>query len=1399
MRRLLLCLAAFSFGCDFEPTDVDGDGWIIPLDCDDNNADVHPEAPEICDGLDNDCDDESEVESVAEIIDEGLERDWFLDADLDGHGGPITKSACEQPEGYLNVETDCDDDDPDQNPDAEEVCNGEDDDCDTEVDEGSANTTTYYPDVDGDGYGDGISPVTACAKPADHVENGDDCVDTDAAINPDTIWFFDLDGDGYGDVDDAQPGCTAPTGGYVLDFTDCDPFDGKSYPGADEICDDSDNDCNGVVDDDPTDPTTYYADDDKDGYGDKNQTKEKCDKPKGHVKNDDDCDDTDPDLHPETYWYRDIDDDGYGDPADSDQACKSPSNKHIRDNTDCEPDLEDSYPGAIEVCDGVDNDCNGDIDDDPVDIKDFYADVDGDEYGDASSHTIACDAPKKHVEDDSDCNDEDGDAWEELLWYLDDDDDGYGDPATETLSCGPPTKHYVDNSDDCDDELPDVFVETLWYLDDDGDEYGDPATEVTWCGAPDEDHVDNGDDCNDEDPGLHPETEWFFDGDDDDYGAETGSIVQCLAPDSDYVLVGGDCKDGNEDINPGEEEECLDGANPDGVDDNCNNEIDEGCPSLWCGDIEEDTTWDARDGGHFVTCDIHVLDDATLTVEDGALVAFLENTSLIIGATLDPGVLDVQGTDQGVVFTSWNTVPDPGDWNGVRLTPYADDSTIEGLTIQYAGQESEQALYVDDVYVTIIDSIIELSDGDGLKVSGEPELLVKGTLFQDNANYGMVCDDTPCIDPTPDSFTGNQFIENGLPLYLNDVDDLGSLANDNLFQDNVANHVRAGAGNLENSATWRNIGTPIHLGWLNVRHPSKAPVLTLDPGVELRFDLHAEMIVGGENEPGDLIIAGTEEDPVVITSNQTSPQNGDMGFLILASEASELSDIQWLELSYAGQSYGAGLHVDTYAGVSVRDTTVRYSKGSGIAVNGRAELLRNTVTDNDINGIWLGQESELIKLDENTITHNDEAAIHIFHDLTVVNGIGKNNVISDNGENTIRLQVDGAPVDEEITWVDPGVPYHVQGDLRIAGTNAHLTLEDNVELYFDTEVGLEVGPNGEQGTLTINGDRTDGQPVVLSTWADLGPATWDGVSFWTNNAQGDLTGFDLNNGGGAHGPWPGGIYIDGGTVSLDDCYVYDNLEFGVHLPSGNLSMTDCTIESTEAKGTAGPRDGTGVYIRGTISEFTGNTITANDGYGLAFDSADAVSGMNADNDISSNGFNVVYVYGGGISQDATWPALDIPYRVNGNILDVTATWTVTGAHIQFSSNLYVYVGGQNWEGGDLIATDAVFSSSAPTPGAWGGFEFTNASGISNMSGSTVEYANRGIVVKSASITLHDNLISNSLEEGICLHSAATVTENELANNGTVGIRCAQTGDQTDLSTNTYDSNTDGETQDCDPI
>ena len=163
---------------------------------------------------------------------------------------------------------DCNDNAAAINPAATEVCDGIDNDCDGSTDEGVQ--TTYYRDMDGDGFGNPSNTTLACSLPSGYVTNNTDCDDNDALGFPGQVWYADVDNDGYSNGSTLTQ-CLRPAGYKVpaeLTATtgDCNDNAAAINPAATEICDSVDNDCDGMTDEGVH--TTYSRYMEGDRFGD---------------------------------------------------------------------------------------------------------------------------------------------------------------------------------------------------------------------------------------------------------------------------------------------------------------------------------------------------------------------------------------------------------------------------------------------------------------------------------------------------------------------------------------------------------------------------------------------------------------------------------------------------------------------------------------------------------------------------------------------------------------------------------------------------------------------------------------------------------------------------------------------------------------------------------------------------------------------------------------------------------------------------------------------------------------------------------------------------------------------------------------------------------------------------
>jgi Lamin Tail Domain/Putative metal-binding motif len=420
-------------------------------DCDDTDDSNYLGAEERCDDVDNDCDgDIDESDAVDSLV-------WYQDSDGDRYGDPDSSvNACDVPEGYAGDDTDCDDTDDSVNSGAAETCDSIDNDCDGDIDEDDAiDALAWYTDNDNDSWGDGLDVSWSCEQPSGTVATSGDCDDETADVSPDATevcddidnncdgtvdegtaadagtWYNDADADGWGDAGFGTLSCTQPSG-FVATPGDCDDGVATTSPDSSELCDGADNNCDGDVDEDSAvDATTWYSDNDADGYGDPDLGAASCSAPSGTVADATDCDDTDSGAFPgatetcdeadndcngtidddatdASTWYEDADEDGYGLASSSTTACELPPG-YVSDATDCDDSSDLAYPGGTEVCDSIDNDCDGASDEpDAEDAVVLYLDGDGDGYGISDSTTTSCDALSGWAELSGDCDDSDG-------------------------------------------------------------------------------------------------------------------------------------------------------------------------------------------------------------------------------------------------------------------------------------------------------------------------------------------------------------------------------------------------------------------------------------------------------------------------------------------------------------------------------------------------------------------------------------------------------------------------------------------------------------------------------------------------------------------------------------------------------------------------------------------------------------------------------------------------------------------------------------------------------------------------------------------------------------------------------------------------------------------------------
>jgi hypothetical protein len=463
--------------CDpatFGERDGDGDSYVDAVccnedesgrrfcgdDCNDFRRDAHLGASEVCEGFDNDCDG---------LVDEGLLVRHYRDSDFDLHGSSgESMEVCPGTPGWSLASDDCDDSSPVRHGAQLEICDSIDNDCDGTVDEAPV-AIAWYPDEDGDLFGapptDDMDVVISCVPVEGRSTRSSDCNDADASIHPgarevcngaddDCNGRADAQGTRVGDTEDDDRDLVADV---VCGGSDCDDSNEAVSPDALEICNGLDDDCDGVVDGDDA----------------------------------------------MALWYLDRDRDGWGDASSPPIEACLPQAMRITRGGDCDDGDASVHPRAPDYCDGVDADCDASIDENGVRFA-FFPDADGDGWGDTelTSVVYACTAPDGTVDRTGDCSDTDPTRYPTALEECD----------------------TLDN--DCDARI-DEAADRMWYLDADGDGHG-VGTGLIACMRP-AGRAPLGDDCDDTNANNFPGNTEACNGRDDDCDgtADDGATAFC--------------------------------------------------------------------------------------------------------------------------------------------------------------------------------------------------------------------------------------------------------------------------------------------------------------------------------------------------------------------------------------------------------------------------------------------------------------------------------------------------------------------------------------------------------------------------------------------------------------------------------------------------------------------------------------------------------------------------------------------------------------------------------------------------------------------------------------------------------------------------------------------------------
>jgi YD repeat-containing protein/parallel beta-helix repeat protein len=745
-----------------------------------------------------------------------------------------------------------------------------------------------------------------------------------------------------------------------------------------------------------------------------------------------------------------------------------------------------------------------------------------------------------------------------------------------------------------------------------------------------------------------------------------------------------------------------------------------------CGTITSDETWGPATI-HRVTCMVTVDAGKTLTIEPGTAVKFNSAS----GITID-GILSASGIEGNqITFTANSDSPNPGDWKGLRFNS-GSQAVLDHVLVEYG----EQGINIESEEVQVLNTVIRQSSSYGIDISGNSSPTISGNSIADNGSSGI-----SVANGSLPSITNNIISNNGwygLALPAPAV----QLSSGNTFSGSAINNIifvaayfgsGAGYGVVDTSGTWANQGVPYLVsGNVNVQGPS-APVLTIAPGVMIKFvhwggcfpdGCRSEIIVGGSTSDtaGGLIADGTNS-PIVLTSGQANPQPGQWCGILFNDTALDTSLLKNTTIEYGGYTgnvcssfgfYGGNLNIDN-ANPSIQNSTIRFSSTDGIKVQGtNASIVDNNIINN-FTGISIdGNSSPTVS--GNTISDNTSAGI------TVTKGSLPsitNNIISDNGwyglvlpvaavqlssdntfsgsatNNTIYVAAytgstgDFGAVSTSGTWTNQRVPYLVSGNVYIQGPSTPiLTIAPGVTIKFTHWGGCF--PDGCRSEIIVGGSTSDtaggliadgtNAPILFTSGQpNPQPGQWCGILFndtalnssLLKNATVEYGGY-TGNLCGSYGFYGGNLNIDNANPSIQNSTIRFSASDGIKAQGTNASIADNNIINNSS----------GIDISGNSSPtISGNTISDNGSGGIIVTKGSLPSIIN--NIIRNNGWYglILPVAAVQLSSGNTFSGSSINNTIfvaaytgstgDFGAVSTSGTWASQGVPYLVSGNLYI--------------------------------------------------------------------------------------------------------------------------------
>ena len=402
----------------------------------------------------------------------------------------------------------------------------------------------------------------------------------------------------------------------------------------------------------------------------------------------------------------------------------------------------------------------------------------------------------------------------------------------------------------------------------------------------------------------------------------------------------------------------------------------------------------------------------------------------------------------------------------------------------------------------------------------------------------------------------------------------------------LANAATYHSGTITSDETWTLAGSPhIIQSLTSVKNNA---TLTIEPGVEVRFNKDGTRLIIGESTGGTsgrLIAQGTDTQKIIFTSNEASPQPGDWNDIIFRLNATDDSIIENAIIEYGG-IYG-NIRISS-SNPTIRNCIIRRSLNAGIRMyKSTSEISGCRFEENEGYGIYINSSSPILDANEFINNGSYPIAVNIGSGGCPEPVIYGTNTFSGNDPDQIYFDVYCIGFDLTLRYL--GIPYFFTG-LTVVKNGATLTIEPGVEVRFNkdtTNSRLIIGEStgGTSGRLIAQG--TDTQKIIFtSNEASPQPGDWNDIIFRLNATDDSIIENAIIEYGGIYG----NIRISSSNPTIRNCIIRRSLNAGIRMHGSASEISCCDITENEV--------GIRASAPSETTNITNNNIFGNSSYGI---------------------------------------------------------------------------------------------------------------------------------------------------------------------------------------------------------